>query len=293
MNPEDKTWRLNMLVLMFSMNLISDVQATWWLLGMPSSYQNVLELNPTSYGNRCKELYYLVKRQRELCNLSYNILHSVGLGAKMGIEECQYQFQMSRWNCTTFNDTSVFGGILAVKSREKAYVHAISSAGVAYSITRSCSKGELAVCGCDNRIRQRDTRGRWAWGGCSDDIGFGSKFSRDFVDSGEDEKTAEGLMNLHNNRAGRRALKRNMEMLCKCHGVSGSCSMRVCWRQLKPFRQVGEWLSRKFDGATHVRAVMKQDNLMLIPWKENIKRPSKKDLVYLEESPDFCYRNET
>ena len=30
----------------------------------------------------------------------------------MGIEECQYQFSDRRWNCTTFNNTSVFGKVL-------------------------------------------------------------------------------------------------------------------------------------------------------------------------------------
>ncbi|CAN8029455.1 unnamed protein product, partial [Ixodes persulcatus] len=104
-------------------------------------------------------------------------------------------------------------------SREKAYVYGVSAAGVAYSITRACSKGELNECGCDNAIRQRKPRGSWEWGGCSDDIGFGAQFSRKFVDAGEDAATAQGLMNLHNNEAGRR--KKGVERgLC---GGSLSC----------------------------------------------------------------------
>lgn len=39
---------------------------------------------------------------------------------------------------------------------------------------------------------------------CSQDIHYGEKFSRDFVDAKESHETAEGLMNLHNNEAGRR-----------------------------------------------------------------------------------------
>ncbi|XP_076322961.1 protein Wnt-4-like isoform X1 [Tachypleus tridentatus] len=268
--------------------------ATWWLLGMPSTYHSTLELKPTTYKNYCKKLHYLVEKQQELCGLNYNILMTVGRGAKMGIEECQFQFRMSRWNCSTFNNTpTVFGGVINVKSREKAYVYAISAAGVAYSITRACSKGELSECGCDQKIRSRDTKGQWEWGGCSEDVRFGSKFSKDFVDTGEDRNTPEGLMNLHNNRAGRKALKRNKERLCKCHGVSGSCSMRVCWMYLKPFRSVGQWLTKKFDGATRVRAVQRHKKLRLRPFGKNIKRPGKKDLVYLDESPDYCNRNET
>lgn len=36
------------------------------------------------------------------------------------------------------------------------------------------------------------------------DIRYGEIFSRDFVDSKEDKNTDEGLVNLHNNEAGRR-----------------------------------------------------------------------------------------
>jgi len=89
----------------------------------------------------------------------------------MAVEECQNQFHMSRWNCSsTGNMTSTaFGGVLNTQSREKAYLYAVSSAGVAYAVTKGCSRGQIPNCGCDDRVRQRDTKGRWEWGGCSDD----------------------------------------------------------------------------------------------------------------------------
>lgn len=43
----------------------------------------------------------------------------------------------------------------------------------------------------------------WEWGGCSDNIGFGFKFSREFVDTGERGRSLREKMNLHNNEAGR------------------------------------------------------------------------------------------
>ncbi|KAG8188969.1 hypothetical protein JTE90_010061 [Oedothorax gibbosus] len=274
--------------------LLPLVRASWWLLGMPAAYQTSLELKPTTYQTYCRKLQYLGERQKELCGTSPNILQTVGRGAKMGIDECQHQFRMSRWNCTTFsNSSTVFGGIMDVRSREKAYIYAISAAGVAYSVTRACSKGELAECRCDEQVRKRDNGGRWKWGGCSDDIKFGARFSKDFVDSGENQQAPEGLMNVHNNEAGRRGLRSKMELVCKCHGVSGSCSMRVCWRRLKPFREIGDLLTSKFDGATLVKAVERRHKTKLRPVRKNVKRPSKKDLVFLDDSPDYCVRNET
>ena len=34
-----------------------------------------------------------------------------------------------------------------------AFVHAISSAGVAHALTKACSQGELENCGCDRSLR--------------------------------------------------------------------------------------------------------------------------------------------
>lgn len=54
------------------------------------------------------------------------------------------------------------------ESRETAFVYAISSAGVAYAVTRACSRGELTECSCDNRVRLRKPRKNWQWGSCSE-----------------------------------------------------------------------------------------------------------------------------
>lgn len=42
---------------------------------------------------------------------------------------------------------------------------------------------------------------------------------------------------------------------CKCHGVSGSCAMKTCWKSLPPFRLVGDTLMRKYNKARLVAAV--------------------------------------
>ncbi len=44
----------------------------------------------------------------------------------------------------------------------------------------------------------------WKWGGCSADIKYGLDFARIFVDAREINEDDRALMNLHNNRAGRK-----------------------------------------------------------------------------------------
>lgn len=85
------------------------------------------------------------------------------------------------------------------------------------------------------------------------------------------------------------AVKMKMDLVCKCHGVSGSCSIRICWQKMKEFRSIGAYLKEKFDGASLVQLSKKKNKLKRI--SKNMKKPTKKDLVYLEESPDFCEYN--
>lgn len=132
-----------------------------------------------------------------------------------------------------------------------------------------------------------------------------------------------------------------MQRVCKCHGMSGSCSVRVCWRRLPTLRLVGEALGHLYDGASHVKVnfvlvisyrlpafqlifccsficifcivylgrsvyfIYLFRFLSIMQLVERNGRPSKlrrrdpdfkklikSDLVYLEESPDYCERND-
>lgn len=238
----------------------------------------------------CDNIPGLVNKQRQLCQRYPDIMQSVGEGAKEWIRECQYQFRHHRWNCSTLDrDHTVFGRVMLRSSREAAFVYAISSAGVVYAITRACSQGELKACGCDplKRGRAKDERGEFDWGGCSDNINYGIRFAKAFVDAKEKKvKDARALMNLHNNRCGRMAVKRFLKLECKCHGVSGSCTLRTCWLAMSDFRKTGDYLRKKYNGA--IQVIMNQDGTGFTVANKNFRKPTKTDLVYFENSPDYC-----
>ena len=44
----------------------------------------------------------------------------------------------------------------------------------------------------------------------------------------------------------------SMRQECKCHGMSGSCAIKTCWMRLPGFRDIGDTLKDRFDGASRV-----------------------------------------
>ena len=58
---------------------------------------------------------------------------------------------------------------------------------------------------------------------------------------------------------------------------------------MQPFRRVGEYLKRKYNGATHV--MIDQGGSGIVVANHHFKKPTRKDLVYLESSPDYCLRD--
>ncbi|XP_076289080.1 protein Wnt-7b isoform X5 [Lasioglossum baleicum] len=206
----------------------------------------------------CGRIPGLAKSQREQCRKAPHAMPAVGEGAELGLRECRHQFRHHRWNCSHVANDQVFGHVVVVGSREAAFTYAISSAGVTYAVTAACSRGNITACGCEptvSRTRKELPPNGWEWGGCSADVTYGMRFARRFLDAREVEGDARSLMNLHNNKAGRKIVKALLQTECKCHGVSGSCTVRTCWRTLPSFRQIGDALMKKYYRAKPVVAI--------------------------------------
>lgn len=267
----------------------ANIIGLWWAVGSP------LVMDPNSI---CRKTKRLAGKQAELCQTEPEIVNEVAKGAKLGVRECQHQFRSRRWNCTSHNKS--FGKILQQDIRETAFVYAITAAGVIHAVTQACSMGELLQCGCEV-IRSRapplpfpgqTSEGTaWEWGGCGDDVEYGYEKSKQFMDAKRKKGQSDirTLIDLHNNEAGRLAVKNHMRTECKCHGLSGSCTLRTCWKKMPHFREVGDRLLEKFNGAFKVMAG--NDGKSVVPVGHNIKPPDKRDLIYSAESPDFCSAN--
>lgn len=96
----------------------------------------------------------------------------------------------------------------SLDTRESSYLNAIAAAGVAYQITKGCSLGDWDVCNCASQPQKRGQKAgeaSWEWGGCSEDFGFGSRYSKEFMDPDKNpEKGLSKFITQHNNEAGRK-----------------------------------------------------------------------------------------
>uniref|UniRef100_A0A8C9JAE5 Protein Wnt n=1 Tax=Panthera tigris altaica TaxID=74533 RepID=A0A8C9JAE5_PANTA len=224
-------------------------------------------------------------------------------------------------SCQAMPDTSGTTGLIGF--RESAFSFSMLAAGVMHAVATACSLGKLVSCGCgwkgsgeQDRLRakllqlQALSRGKsfphslpspgpgsgpspgpqdtWEWGGCNHDMDFGEKFSRDFLDSREAPRDIQARMRIHNNRVGRQVVTENLKRKCKCHGTSGSCQFKTCWRAAPEFRAVGAALRERLGRAIFIDTHNRKSRAF-----QPRLRPRRLsgELVYFEKSPDFCERD--
>uniref|UniRef100_A0A8B9S957 Protein Wnt n=1 Tax=Apteryx owenii TaxID=8824 RepID=A0A8B9S957_APTOW len=232
------------------------------------------------------EMSLVHRSQVCICQRQVEAMDAVKHGVELAIKECQHQSHSRRWNCSTLQGLRVFGKVTIQGTQESAFIHAISAAGVAFAVTRVCSRGELEKCGCDRQApRGTPSLREDRWLGCSDNLSYGIAFSQAFVDNPE---RSHGISSTAFHPPHPQAILSHMKVECKCHGVSGSCEVRACWKVMPPFCKVGNVLKEKFEGATEVHPKWVGSRKLLVPKSSRFKPYTAHDLVYLSASPDFC-----
>jgi len=93
-------------------------------------------------------------------------------------------------------------------------------------------------------------------------------------------------------------LRKLVEIECKCLGPSGSCAVKSCWTKLPIFRRVGETLMKRYYRAKKVQPVQllkHRQSLKLYRTRRNSEdaKPGRADLVFLDDSPNYCDYNPT
>lgn len=111
-------------------------------------------------------------------------------------------------------------------------------------------------------------------------------------------------------------MRNNTVAVCKCHGISGSCTLKTCWKALQPFKRTADTIDKKYRSAVKISADIK-----LLPVRKQFRRLKKfysrsfrgrpffatlikdipetaekrkqqnildRQLIYRDQSPDFC-----
>lgn len=73
---------------------------------------------------------------------------------------------------------------------------------------------------------------------------------------------------------------------CRCHGISGTCTVKTCYDRMQTLQEVGGHLFEEYGRAVQVDSVTKLDS-------KEPDRVRDNTLVYIDNSPSFCIRNDT
>ena len=72
---------------------------------------------------------------------------------------------------------------------------------------------------------------------------------------------------------------------CKCHGPTGSCNIKICYRRLRGFSEASRMTFDKYMRA--VRIIHTRQNVTT-PSLVARRLPKADDMMYLEPSPNYC-----
>ena len=273
----------------------------WWI------YSSVLSEGQYSKveSRRICNYYNLNEHQYRACVNEPRILIYIGKGTKNGLNECQRQFVKQRWNCSKSSFNNKF---YRKRTPETAFVNAMSSAGVIHKVTQECDQGVLHDCNCRREeeaeeegegrrhmgggVDKEDPEKWFYWSYCNSHIRYAMQTTRTFLDPSREEtyvtrtrRSLKKLIVLQNNKAARKILFQlsKSHKKCACHGPTGQCISRTCYRWLPNLPVVGRKLYEKFLSAIQVKLRNKRK---LTPVTEG-KKLRKTDLVYTERF-NYC-----
>jgi len=83
------------------------------------------------------------------------------------------------------------------------------------------------------------------------------------------------------------AMTTMLNVKCRCHGVSGSCAVKTCWKSMPSFRRVGDYLKHKYENSLEIPLSARP---ALRHPEKRIRRQSmpETELVHIVKSPNYC-----
>ncbi|XP_045535847.1 protein Wnt-4 [Papilio machaon] len=233
----------------------------------------------TIYPGACKVLNSTA-RQIKICRKDPGLQIVLANARSQAIDACEQNFQYDRWNCSLFYNRKAKKSIFKKIYRETAFVHALVAASLTHAVAKGCASGDLYRCSC---LRRRNNTTHWKGAGCGDDFKYGKRLIRNFL--GLKETGNDQIANILKQDVliGVNSIKQHLKEVCKCHGFSGSCTTKTCWRRLGPFNSAMGLLKKHYHHAIRKKIV----NVTIgQPVTKNMLDFDK--LVYLQRTPNLC-----
>uniref|UniRef100_A0AAG5DW96 Protein Wnt n=1 Tax=Anopheles atroparvus TaxID=41427 RepID=A0AAG5DW96_ANOAO len=231
---------------------------------------------------------YLVgtRKQNHQCRRDIGLPEAIKEARRLAVTHCEEQFRYDRWNCSI--ETRGKRNIFKKVYRETAFVHALTAAAITHAVARACAEGKMTKCQCASERKPEATRLAWRWGGCSDNLKHGKRVARNFLELQQKGSDPVAEMLRHDSEVGISAITSAMTDRCKCHGVSGSCSMKTCWRRLGDFNTTAALLRTKYHLAIRKIPVNNKTSRRSAPRDFRPRDTVYDQLYYFETSPTFC-----
>lgn len=223
----------------------------------------------------------------KLCRRDVGLPGVLTIAKEQAISACEEVFQYDRWNCSIKFNQKTNRTIFDKVYRETAFVYALMAATIAHAVARACASGDMMTCSCMGTF---DKNSSWKGSGCGDDFKYGKRIAKNFLDFKHAGSDQIGEVLKQDVAVGIDSIGGQLREVCKCHGFSGSCTTKTCWKRLGPFNSAMGMLKkryhhavkRKFENFTTKRAVSPK-----VKRKLNL---DKKELLYLHKSPNLCNR---
>ena len=174
-------------------------------------------------------------------------------------------------------------------------MYAMMAVAVAKHTGKACRAGSLTSCSCGARgtLPASNSQTQYYWG-CSENIKHGLKVSEEFLDAAErDEGTGlREQVHLQNLKAGRVLLEKASEetpLKCQCHGLTGTCSLKTCWKVTPPLYTIAQKLRDRYEKACQVEYAPKSPFSLSPMLTSTCHWPlAEEDLVFSDASPNYC-----
>ncbi|XP_067622460.1 protein Wnt-4 isoform X2 [Eurosta solidaginis] len=233
------------------------------------------------------------RRQNHQCRKEIGLPNAIFEARRVATSHCETQFRYERWNCSI--ETRGKRNIFKKLYKETAFVHALTAAALTHTIARACAEGRMTKCICGPRKQNRIGQD-FQWGGCNDNLKHGKRVTRGFLNlrDSDDDEVSEILR--HDSEVGIEAVSKLVKDKCKCHGVSGSCSMKTCWKKLSEFNATSTLLRQKYNEAIRkapntrtIRRDVTHNRFKKLKQREKkLGKSQYTTLYYLETSPTYC-----